>query len=172
MEPRDPNRISNCKLFNEIMSKKITRRIIAPDTVYNNIIVAKFINQIMRRGKKTIAVKIVYNAFDIIKKQTKKDPLEVFDLALKNAGPTLEVKSKRIGGATYQVPQEVKKERRATLATRWLIQAAQSRKGKPMREKLAAELMDAANNTGVAVKKKENTHRMAEANRAFAHFAR
>jgi small subunit ribosomal protein S7 len=154
------------------MSKKITRRIIAPDTVYNNIIVAKFINQIMERGKKTIAVKIVYNAFDIIKQQTKKDPLEVFDLAMKNAGPTLEVKSKRIGGATYQVPQEVKKDRRTTLALRWLIAAAKSRKGKPMREKLAAELMDAANNTGAAVKKKDNTHRMAEANRAFAHFAR
>lgn len=154
------------------MSKKITRRIIAPDTVYNNIIVAKFINQIMRRGKKTIAVKIVYGAFDIIKEKTKKDPLEIFDLAMKNAGPTLEVKSKRVGGATYQVPQEVKKERRATLAIRWLIGAAQSRKGKPMREKLAEELMDAANNTGAAVKKKDNTHRMAEANRAFAHFAR
>ena len=154
------------------MSKKITRRIIAPDTVYNNIVVAKFINQIMRRGKKTIAIKIVYSAFDIIKKETKKDPLEVFDLAMKNAGPTLEVKSRRIGGATYQVPQEVKKDRRNTLAIRWLIQAAQSRKGKPMKEKLAAELMDAANNTGAAVKKKDNTHRMAEANRAFAHFAR
>ena len=154
------------------MSKKITRRIIAPDTVYNNIVVAKFINQIMRRGKKTIAIKIVYGAFDIIKEQTKKDPLEIFDLALKNAGPTLEVKSRRIGGATYQVPQEVKKDRRTTLAFRWLIEAAKSRKGKPMKEKLAAELMDAANNTGAAVKKRDNTHRMAEANRAFAHFAR
>ena len=154
------------------MSKKITRRIIAPDSVYNNIIVAKFINQIMQRGKKTIARKIVYGAFDIMKEQTKKDPLEVFDLALKNAGPTLEVKSKRIGGATYQVPQEVKKDRRTTLAIRWLIQAAKSRKGKPMREKLAAELIDASNNTGSTVKKRENTHKMAEANRAFAHFAR
>ena len=152
--------------------KKIKKRIIPPDSVYNNVTVAKFINRVMERGKKNAARKIVYNAFDIIKEKTKKEPLEVFDLALKNVGPVLEVKSKRVGGATYQVPREVKGDRKMTLAIRWLIQVSRAKKGKPMREKLAAELIDASNNTGVAVKKKENTHRMAEANRAFAHFAR
>jgi len=151
--------------------KKKTKKDISPDPVYNNVIVAKFINQVMRRGKKTVARKIVYGAFDIVKTKTKKEPLEVFELAFKNASPQLEVKSKRVGGATYQVPREVKGERRLTLAMRWIIQAAKSKKGKPMREKLAEELIAAANNTGEAVKKKENTHRMAEANRAFAHFA-
>jgi len=151
--------------------KKKIKQEISPDPVYNNVTVAKFINQVMRRGKKTIARKIVYGTFDIIKEKTKKEPLEVFDLAFKNASPLLEVKPKRVGGATYQVPREVKGERRLTLAMRWIIQAAKSRKGKPMREKLAEELIAAANNTGAAVKKKENTHRMAEANRAFAHFA-
>ena len=125
----------------------------------------------MRCGKKTVARKIIYGAFDIVKTKTKKEPLEVFELAFRNASPLLEVKSKRVGGATYQVPKEVKGERRLTLAMRWIIQAAKSKKGKPMREKLAEELIAAANNTGEAVKKKENTHRMAEANRAFAHFA-
>ncbi len=152
--------------------KKKIKQVISPDPVYDNVIVAKFINQVMRRGKKTVARKIVYGAFDIIKTKTKKEPLEVFELAFKNAAPLLEVKSKRVGGATYQVPKEVKGERRLTLAMRWIIQAAKSKKGKPMREKLAEELIAAANNTGEAVKKKENTHRMAEANRAFAHFAR
>ena len=151
--------------------KKIKKHLIAPDPVYNNIIVARFINQIMRRGKKTIARKIVYSAFDIIKEKTKKDPLEVFEAALRNAAPTLEVKPKRVGGATYQVPVEVKGERKMALAMRWIILGAKSRKGKPMREKLAAELIDANNNAGWAVKKKTDTHRMAEANRAFAHFA-
>jgi len=151
--------------------KKKEKRIIPPDPVYDNVIVAKFINQVMRRGKKTIAQKIVYKAFDIIKEETKKEPLEIFEQALKNAAPLLEVKSKRIGGATYQVPREVRGDRRLTLAMRWIIKAAKSRKGKPMREKLAGELIEAANNTGVAIKKKEDTHRMAEANRAFAHFA-
>jgi len=151
--------------------KKKEKRIISPDPVYNNVIVAKFINQVMKRGKKTIARKIVYKAFDIIKEKTKKEPLEVFDLALENAAPLLEVKPKRIGGATYQVPREVRGDRRLTLAMRWIILAAKSKKGKPMREKLAGELIDASNNQGWAVKKKEDTHRMAEANRAFAHFA-
>ncbi|MDP2967216.1 MAG: 30S ribosomal protein S7 [bacterium] len=151
--------------------KKKIKQVISPDPVYDNVIVAKFINQVMRRGKKTVARKIVYGAFDIVKTKTKKEPLEVFELAFRNASPLLEVKSKRVGGATYQVPKEVKGERRLTLAMRWIIQAAKSKKGKPMREKLAEELIAAANNTGEAVKKKENTHRMAEANRAFAHFA-
>jgi len=150
--------------------KKIKKHLITPDFVYNSFNVSKFINYIMRRGKKTIARKIVYNAFDIVKEKTKKEPLEVFEVALKNVSPLLEVKSKRVGGATYQVPIEVKGNRKLALAMRWIIQGAKSKKGKPMKEKLAAELIDAANNTGWAIKKKTNTHRMAEANRAFAHF--
>ena len=152
--------------------KKKEKRIILPDPIYNNVQVSKFINQIMRRGKKTIARKIVYRAFDIIKEKTKKEPMEIFERALKNAAPLLEVKSKRVGGATYQVPREVRGARGVTLAMRWIIRAAKSKKRKPMREKLAEELIEAASNTGWAVKKKEDTHRMAEANRAFAHFAR
>ncbi len=151
--------------------KKIKEHPVEPDSVYNSVEVAKFINQVMRKGKKTTARKIVYGAFDIIKKRTNKDPLEVFEEALKKAAPLLEVKSKRIGGATYQVPVEVKGKRKLTLAIRWIIQGAKQKKGKPMKERLAAELIDAANNTGWAVKKKSDTHRMAEANRAFAHFA-
>ena len=151
--------------------KKKTRHQIPPDPVYNNVTVARFINQVMKQGKKTIARKIVYKSLDIIKEKTKKDPLEVFEQALANAAPSLEVKPKRIGGATYQVPREVKRERRLTLAMRWIIQAAKLKKGKSMKEKLAEELIGAANNQGWAVKKKEDTHRMAEANRAFAHFA-
>jgi len=152
-------------------TKKIKKHPILPDPVYDNIVISKFINQIMRKGKKTIARKIVYSSFDIIKEKTKKDPIEVFENALRNASPTLEVKSKRVGGATYQVPIEVKGERKMALSMRWIISGAKSKKGKPMRERLAAELMDAANNTGWAIKKKTDTHRMAEANRAFAHFA-
>lgn len=151
--------------------KKREKRIIPPDSVYNNATVAKFINQVMRQGKKQIAQKIVYRAFDIIKEKTKKEPLEVFEKALENVGPLLEVKPKRIGGATYQVPREVRGERRLTLAMRWIILVAKSKKGKPMREKLAEELIEASENRGAAIKKKEDTHRMAEANRAFAHFA-
>jgi small subunit ribosomal protein S7 len=153
------------------MRKKIKKHLISPDPVYNNLTVAKFINQIMRQGKKTIARKIVYGAFEIIKEKTKKEPLEVFEAALKNVSPLLEVKPKRVGGATYQVPVEVRGERKITLAMRWIISGAKLKKGKPMKEKLAAELIDALNNTGWAIKKKNDTHRMAEANRAFAHFA-
>ena len=151
--------------------KKKNKKPIIPDPVYNSAMVAKFINQVMRKGKKTIARKIVYGAFDIIKEKTSKDPLEVFDMALQNASPLLEVKPKRVGGATYQVPREVRGDRKITLATRWILTAAKSKKGRPMREKLADELMAAANNEGSAIKKKEDMHRMAEANRAFAHFA-
>ncbi|HOX30159.1 MAG TPA: 30S ribosomal protein S7 [Candidatus Paceibacterota bacterium] len=150
--------------------KKITKREIAPDAVYDNVIIAKFINQIMKKGKKNTAKKVVYGALDIIKEKTQKDPIEVFELALNNARPLLEVKSQRIGGATYQVPKPVVKERGMALAVRWLLESARKKKGQPMREKLAEEFINAANNTGVAVKKKEDTHRMAEANRAFAHF--
>lgn len=151
--------------------KKKAKIIILPDSVYNNLVLAKFINQVMRKGKKELARKIVYRALDIVKEKTKKEPLEVFEQALKNVTPFLEVRPKRIGGATYQVPRQVPAERALTLAIRWLIYVAKSKKGKPMREKLAEELINAANNTGAAVKKKEDTHRMAEANRAFAHFA-
>lgn len=152
--------------------KKRVKRDIQPDPVYNSAIVSKLINYIMRRGKKTIARKIVYGAFDIIKNNTKKDPVEVFDLAIQNASPLLEIKPKRVGGATYQVPMEVRGERKLALAFRWIIGAARSKKGKPMKDKLAEELISASKNEGSAIKKKEDTHRMAEANRAFAHFAR
>jgi small subunit ribosomal protein S7 len=153
------------------MARKIKRHPVNPDPVYDSIAVSKLINKIMQKGKKTIARKIVYGAFDIVKEKTKKEPMEIFDNALRNASPLLEVKPKRVGGATYQVPVEVKGERKLALAIRWMIGAAEGRKGKPMKEKLAQEIMDAANNTGSAVRKKENTHKMAEANRAFAHFA-
>ncbi len=153
------------------MAKKIRKKIVPPDTVYNSVSVAKFINCVMFGGKKTIARKNVYGALDIVKEKTKKEPLEVFEAAIQNAAPLLEVKPKRIGGATYQVPREVKGDRRLTLAVRWIIQATQSKKGQPFREKLAEEIINAANNTGFAVRKKDDTHRMAEANRAFAHFA-
>lgn len=149
--------------------RKIQREIL-PDPKYNNILVAKFINHLMLKGKKNVAQKVLYSAFDILEKQ-KKEPLEIFDLAIKNVSPLLEVKSRRIGGANYQVPKEVKGERRITLAIRWLIQAARNKKGKPMAEKLAEEFILASQNEGMAIKKKEDTHRMAEANKAFAHFA-
>jgi len=151
--------------------KRKTKREISPDPVYRNVLVAKLINQIMRRGKKGTARKIVYRAFDIIKEKSKKDPLEIFEKALENTSPLLEVKPKRVGGATYQVPREVKGDRKTTLAMRWIITAAKAKKGRPMREKLAEELILAAKKEGSAIKKKEDTHRMAEANRAFAHFA-
>jgi len=142
-----------------------------PDPKYNNTLVAKFINHLMKGGKKSVAQKALYGAFDILKKTTgDKDPLEIFDQAIKNASPLVEVKSRRIGGAHYQVPREVRGERRLTLAMRWLIQAARAKKGKPIAQKLAGELMDASKNTGVAVKKKQDVHRMADANKAFAHF--
>jgi len=152
------------------MSKQ-TKRIILPDPVYENSQVAKLVNHIMRRGKKTIAQKIVYGAFEIIKTKTKQEPLEIFQKAVENTSPMLEVRSKRIGGATYQVPIEVKESRREALAIHWIISAAKQKKGKPMYERLAQELIDAANNMGQAVKSRENLDRVAEANKAFAHFA-
>ena len=143
---------------------------ILPDSKFDNPIVAKLINYIMWDGKKSVAVGVVYDAFDIVSKKTKKEPLDIFDEAIKNTSPMLEVKSKRVGGANYQVPRQVKGDRRLTLSLRWIIQAARSRKGQRMAEKLADEIMQAAQNTGTAVKKKDDTHRMAQANRAFAHF--
>ncbi len=151
--------------------KKIKNRESVPDAIYDNVLVGDFINHIMRCGKKTVAEKIVYGSFDIIKEKVKKGPVDVFEKAIENVSPLLEVRPKRIGGATYQVPKEVKGKRRISLAMRWIISAAKSKKGKPMKEKLAEELINAYNNTGTAIKKKEDAHRMAEANRAFAHFA-
>ena len=141
-----------------------------PDPVYNSVILTKFINQVMLDGKKGVAERIVYGAFEIIKDKTGKDPMEVFDEAMKNVMPVLEVKARRVGGANYQVPVEVRPERRQTLGIRWLVINTRKRGGKTMQEKLAAELMDAANNVGASVKKREDTHKMAEANRAFAHY--
>ena len=152
--------------------KRFKKHIVAPDRLYNDTVVSQFINKIMEKGKKTLAERIIYTAFNIIKEKTKKEPLEVFRQAIENAAPILEVKPKRIGGATYQVPVEVKGERRIALAIRWIIGGARSKKGKPMAEKISQELIDAANNTGGAIKKKSDTHKMAEANKAFAHFAR
>jgi len=152
-------------------NSSIKRHEVAPDYKYNNPVVAKFINFVMKDGKKSIARTVVYGAFDVIEKKAKLDPMEVFDRALKNVAPTLEVKSKRVGGANYQVPLQVRGERRNMLAMNWILNAARGQKGKPMSERLAAELMSAANNEGSAVRKKEDTERMAHANRAFAHFA-
>ena len=154
------------------MRRAYKKHKVAPDGTYNDVVVALFINKVMTGGKKTIAQKIVYGAFDIIKEKTKKEPLEIFKLAIDNASPLLEVKPKRIGGATYQVPMEVRGERKLALATRWILDGARSKKGKPMAEKLAQELIDVSMNQGSAMKKKADVHRMAEANKAFAHFAR
>lgn len=152
--------------------KQAPKRSIHPDPKFARADIAKFVNYVMGRGKKSTAQKVVYNAFDIIAEKTKKDPLEIFDEALKNVSPMLEVKSKRVGGANYQIPMQVRAERRTQLAYRWILTAARGVKGKPMAEKLANELIAAAEGTGEAVKKKQDVQRMAEANRAFAHFAR
>ena len=146
------------------------RRQVLPDPVYNDIFVTKFVNYVMERGKKGIAEKIFYGAMDQIKQRTKTDGLVIFEKAVENASPSVEVKSRRIGGATYQVPIEVPKGRRFYLASQWIINAAIGRSGKPMAEKLASELISAANGEGGAIKKKDDTHRMAEANKAFAHY--
>ena len=147
------------------------KRTILPDPIYKDLVVAKFINYIMVGGKKSIAEKIFYNSLDIISSQLKTDaPIDVFKKAINNVSPMLEVKSKRIGGATYQVPMEVAENRKMALAMRWILNYSRSRKGKTMSSRLAAELMAASNNDGSSVKKKEDTHKMAEANKAFAHF--
>ncbi len=155
------------------MRRKIkNRNIVDPDMVYNSTKLSKFINIVMQDGKKETARKSVYKAFDIIKEKTgNPNPLEVFDTAIKNAGPMVEVRSRRIGGANYQVPREVRPERRTALAMRWIIGAARSKKGAPIDEKLAEELILASKNEGIAVKKRDDTHKMAESNKAFAHFA-
>ncbi|MDO8659460.1 MAG: 30S ribosomal protein S7 [Candidatus Parcubacteria bacterium] len=155
------------------MRRKVkNRNIVAPDFVYNSQKLEKFINYIMWSGKKETSRKVMYAAFNVIKEKTgNPNPLEIFDLALKNAGPATEVRSKRIGGANYQVPVEVRPERKLALAMRWIRDAARGGKGKPMHLKLADELISASKNEGSAIKKKEDTHKMAEANKAFAHFA-
>ena len=146
------------------------RREIEPDAKYNSELVAHFANKLMSSGKKSTAVGVLYDAMDVIEARAKKPPLEVFEQALKNATPLLEVRPRRVGGATYQIPMEVRPERRLTLAIRWLVQNARQRPGKSMAEKLASELMDAAAGQGASIKKRDDTHRMAEANRAFAHY--
>ncbi|KRE04993.1 MULTISPECIES: 30S ribosomal protein S7 [Bosea] len=146
------------------------KREVIPDPKFGDIVVTKFMNSVMYEGKKSTAERIVYGAFDIIEAKTKSEPLGVFKSALENVAPAIEVRSRRVGGATYQVPVEVRTERRQALAIRWLITAARGRNDKTMVERLSAELMDAANNRGNAVKKREDTHRMAEANRAFSHY--
>ena len=151
--------------------KQAPIRHIAPDPRFQSQVLGKFINNIMTRGKKSVAQKLVYGSFDIIKAKTEKEPLEIFETAIKNVAPLVEVKSKRVGGANYQVPIEVTQKRRQALAFRWVIGAARAKKGRPMAEKLAEELMLAADMQGEAIRKKQDVHRMAEANRAFAHFA-
>lgn len=155
------------------MRRKVTvKRRIVPDLAYNSIQVEKFINYVMKEGKKSVARNIMYDTMEEIKKKTKaENPLTIFDLAVKNTSPDLEVRSRRIGGANYQVPREVRPERKLALSYRWILDAARSKKGARMASKLADELIAASKNEGTAVKKRENTHKMAEANRAFAHFA-
>lgn len=148
----------------------VPKRDVLPDPLYKSKLVTKLINNIMLDGKKGVAQKIVYDAFDIVKTKTEKDPLEVFIIALENIMPTLEVKAKRVGGATYQVPMEVRPERRQTLGLRWLTTYTRKRSEKTMRERLANEILDAINNLGASVKKREDTHKMADANKAFAHY--
>ena len=148
----------------------VPKREILPDPMYNSVLVTKLVNSIMLDGKKGVAQKGVYGAFDIIKEKTEKEPLEVFNQAMENIMPSLEVKARRVGGATYQVPMEVRPARRQTLGLRWLTAYSRARGERTMAERLAGEIMDAANNTGAAVKKREDTHKMADSNKAFAHF--
>ena len=149
---------------------KSVNRPVMPDVKYNSVVISKFVSRMMLDGKKATSVRIVYGALDLLKAKTDKDPLEVFLKALDNVKPMVEVKSRRVGGATYQVPIEIRDSRREALAMRWVINAARAKSGRGMDERLAAELLDAYNNTGSAYKKKEDTHKMAEANKAFAHY--
>jgi small subunit ribosomal protein S7 len=146
------------------------KRQILPDGKYNSKVLARFINKVMMQGKKSVAERVMYSALDLVAEKTGRDPMDIFSQALSNAMPLVEVRPRRVGGATYQVPMEVRPDRRQAMAMRWLINYARSRAGKSMTEKLAFELMDAANNTGATIKKREDTHKMAEANKAFAHY--
>jgi small subunit ribosomal protein S7 len=148
----------------------VKKKKVQPDHFYNSTLISKFINLSLKRGKKSTAERIIYNAMEIIKQKTKEDPLKAFEKAIENTRPVLETKSRRVGGATYQVPIEVPIERSTSVAVRWLLNYARERSGKSMEEKLAAEIIDAMNNRGGAIKKREDTHKMAEANRAFAHY--
>lgn len=150
--------------------KRAEKRIVEPDPKYHDVLVARMINTILRKGKKSLAMRMVYEAFDIIQQKTKQNPLDVFRKAVSHVAPLIEVRSRRIGGATYQVPVEVREDRRISLALRWIRMYAKARKDKSMSARLAAEIIAAANNEGASVKKREDTHRMAEANKAFAHF--
>lgn len=154
------------------MAGKIKRRELLPDNRYNSLLVSRFINYILKNGKKTVAAKIVYTCLDIIKEKTKKDPIDVLQNAIKKIRPVTEIKPKRIGGAVYQVPVDVTEERGAALSLRWIIEIAKKKKGKSMQEKLAKEILDAANGEGEALRKRDSVHRMAEANKAFAHLGR
>jgi len=151
---------------------KITKRKVIPDPQFNSILVQQFINKVMTRGKKSVAERIVYKAMGLASERIKRDPLEIFEQAIRNTSPSIEVKPRRVGGATYQVPVEVKSDRRVSLAIRWILTSARNRSGKPMHERLATEFMDAYNNTGNTIKRKEDVHKMAESNRAFAHYGR
>ena len=146
------------------------KREVAPDQRFNNVVIAQFINRMMHAGKRSTATRVMYDALDLVEARAKRPALEVFEQAMRNASPQIEVKPRRVGGATYQIPMEVPPYRRFALAARWLLQGAQARTGKSFAEKLAGELIDAANNTGSAIRKREETHKMAEANRAFSHF--
>ncbi|MBN1778687.1 MAG: 30S ribosomal protein S7 [Candidatus Buchananbacteria bacterium] len=152
--------------------KQAPKRTIKPDPKFNSVVIAKFINYVMERGKKSTAQRLIYDCFDIISEKTKKDPLEVFETAMKNVAPDVEVKSRRVGGGNYQVPVAVMGDRKNALAVRWILTACRARKGAGMSQKLADELMAAANKEGAAIKKRDDVYRMAEANRAFAHFIR
>lgn len=154
------------------MARRYTpeKRKISPDVRYGSVDMQSFINRVMKGGKKSVATRIIYNALDLIEERTKKSGLEVFESAIKNVSPVMEVRPRRVGGATYQVPMEVPSHRQFALATRWIIEGTRSRSGKSFSEKLATELIDAANNEGTAVRKREESHRMAEANRAFSHY--
>ena len=149
---------------------KPEKREILPDVRYNNVGVQNFINRLLRNGKKSVAATVVYDAFDMIEERTKRSPIDIFEQAMKNVSPVMEVKPRRVGGATYQVPMEVPTYRRFALASRWILQSAKARSGKSFAEKLAGEFLDAANNTGAAIRKREEVHKMAEANRAFSHY--
>ncbi len=152
--------------------RRVYKRYHKPDPLYDNVAIGRFINYLLKEGKKSVAEKVMYETLEIIKKEAKAEPITVFEKALENATPIMEVKSRRVGGANYQIPIEVRPERKFFLASHWIIQAARTKKGKAMAQKLATEILAAAKGEGEAVKKKQNVHRMAEANRAFAHFAR
>ena len=150
--------------------QRVSKRLIVPDPIYGNVGLAKFVNCLMLNGKKSVAEGIVYDAFEKIRRSSRREPLDVFETALRNVTPVLEVKPKRVGGATYQVPVEIRHDRRQALARRWIIRYSRARNGRSMADKLAAELMDAANGVGASIKRKEDTHKMAESNKAFAHY--